>query len=611
MANTLPLGTYPGMATPRFFAAEPPALTGTGQRPVTVRRLVWWHVRQQLPLITIVTVANVVNQALSLSVPFAISKIYDLGVAPANYAAVLTWGVWLTLATVGVVLTSAMRYYCGVRFGARIKATMLRALNRHITNTGAMHTKHTNSGELNTIATRDMQKFTNFCSIALLSVGSAIVAPIALVILWQLAPLVAGAFFAGVVASVVVSHFLAKYNHKAEEAYRDQHAQFTDRSYDVMTGLRVLAGLGGKTVYAKRVVNDSDQLRERGLALAHRASLLSTTTEYAPLLINAAAVWAAGYAAVVSGLTAGQVIQAVTITVVLAWPVYYLMGVCQFAPAAIVAGRRVSAVFNTTTETPDHPVRPMPVAPAKLTDPTTGMVVEPGVSYGVVTQDPAVASAILNRFARFGTDEVAPARWAGHPVTDYPLADFRRCVQLGQGQAHLFEGSLREMLTLGEPVTDARLEQALAAAHATDIVQALPDGLATAMSAGASNVSGGQRQRLRLVRALLRHPEVLLLEQPTSALDATTEAAVAAGVVQYRAGATTVIATTSPLVLAHCDQVFLVTEDGAAQLGTHAQLCAEAAYRSVVFGDRAALPAPPEAVDDGPEAGTDLAGGGS
>lgn len=108
-------------------------------------------------------------------------------------------------------------------------------------------------------------------------------------------------------------------------------------------------------------------------------------------------------------------------------------------------------------------------------------------------------------------------------------------------------------------------------------------------------MSGGQRQRLRLVRALLADPEILVLAEPTSALDAHTEATVAARVEAARRGRTTLVVTTSPLVLGHASGVSLLVDGRVVAVGTHGELLArQPRYRELVFRDAGAdLPSVP------------------
>uniref|UniRef100_UPI0011607D69 ATP-binding cassette domain-containing protein n=1 Tax=Streptomyces humi TaxID=1428620 RepID=UPI0011607D69 len=132
----------------------------------------------------------------------------------------------------------------------------------------------------------------------------------------------------------------------------------------------------------------------------------------------------------------------------------------------------------------------------------------------------------------------------------------------------------------------APLAAALHAAAAEDIVQALPRGLDSPITSQARNLSGGQRQRVRLARALLTDPEILLAVEPTSALDAHTESLVAERLRTARAGRTTLLTTTSPLMLAHADEVIHLVDGKVAATGTHEELLDhDPGYRALVARD--------------------------
>lgn len=143
------------------------------------------------------------------------------------------------------------------------------------------------------------------------------------------------------------------------------------------------------------------------------------------------------------------------------------------------------------------------------------------------------ARAVVDRLVRYTDSDVT---WGGVPLSGVDLAEVRRRILLAGNDAYLFSGPVRAAVSVGEH-SDDEVERALRTAVAEDIVESRPGGLGSRLSDRGADVSGGQRQRLRLVRALLADPEILVLAEPTSALDAHTEATVAARVEAARRGA--------------------------------------------------------------------------
>jgi ABC-type multidrug transport system fused ATPase/permease subunit len=146
----------------------------------------------------------------------------------------------------------------------------------------------------------------------------------------------------------------------------------------------------------------------------------------------------------------------------------------------------------------------------------------------------------------------------------------------------LFSGRLDRVL---DPTGDRNgaVARALATASTSDILDALPEGLETRVAEKGRSFSGGQRQRLVLARVLAADPEILVLVEPTSAVDAHTEARIAAGLRGHRKGRTTVVVSSSPLMLDAVDAVAFLSEGRVVATGSHAELLETVpAYRAVV-----------------------------
>ena len=197
-----------------------------------------------------------------------------------------------------------------------------------------------------------------------------------------------------------------------------------------------------------------------------------------------------------------------------------------------------------------------------------------GEHLGLVVPDPAEADALVDVLARRAPGDV---RFDGVPLDAFAIDTAHRLVLVADHDADLFEGSVAENVgTIDDAV--------LAAAGADEAVEALPGGLDAPVGERGRRLSGGQRQRIALARALAADAPVLVLHEPTTAVDTVTEARIAAGVRELRAGRTTLVIASSPALLAVCDRVLVLQGGEIVASGTHAVLAHEdATYREAVL----------------------------
>jgi ABC-type multidrug transport system fused ATPase/permease subunit len=223
-----------------------------------------------------------------------------------------------------------------------------------------------------------------------------------------------------------------------------------------------------------------------------------------------------------------------------------------------------------------------------LADATSGLSVEPGLMTGLVGSDPDETAAIAHRLGRLVEDDGVTL--GAVPLHRLPLHTVRQRILVAEAEPRLFSGTLRDELDPWDrAVDDDDVLEALRVAAADDVLEALPEGLDSSIDEGGREFSGGQRQRLALARTLLTDAEVLVLIDPTSAVDAHTEALVARRLRDARHDdsigrtRTTVVTSASPLLLNHCDAVVFVRHGVVEARGTHRDLLSDhPAYRDTV-----------------------------
>jgi ABC-type multidrug transport system fused ATPase/permease subunit len=291
-------------------------------------------------------------------------------------------------------------------------------------------------------------------------------------------------------------------------------------------------------------------------------------------------VWLGARFAVQGRITPGELVAFYGYAAFLVLPLRTATELANKAIRAVVASRRVIRVLALEPEVTD-PEQPYDEPPpgADLADAASGLRVPSRAITAIVSEPPEDSAAVADRLGHYAEGEVT---WGGVPLAGLRRHVVRRRIVVSDSAAGLFSGPLGEQLDI-RGRGPAAVAAALETASAHDVLEALPDGLETLVAERGRSFSGGQRQRLVLARALAADPEVLVLVEPTSAVDAHTEARVASRLREHRAGRTTVVTTTSPLLLDRVDHVAFLQDGRVVAFGTHRDLLDEVpAYRAVV-----------------------------
>ena len=201
------------------------------------------------------------------------------------------------------------------------------------------------------------------------------------------------------------------------------------------------------------------------------------------------------------------------------------------------------------------------------------VVAEAGKTTALVGASGAGKSTIFNLLTRLVDPQDGSVRVGGVETTEMDLADLRGLYSVVTQEALLFDETLRENILLGrQDVSDAQLREVLDAAHVSDFVDALPDGLDTRVGPRGSALSGGQRQRVVIARALLRDTPILLLDEATSALDAQSEKVVQTALDRLSAGRTTLVIAHRLSTIREADKIVVMDRGEVKDSGTHEAL---------------------------------------
>ncbi|MCI2239028.1 ABC transporter ATP-binding protein/permease [Paenibacillus sp. TRM 82003] len=560
--------------------------------------------------------ASTVHQTCEALVPVAIGLVVARAVATGDTTAI-AWSVAGVLALFAV-LTAAGAYAFWTIEGAQLReahhlrVVVLRAV---------LHRPPTSAdlrdGDVLSVATSDTRHTAEVLALLGYLFSASVGMAVSAVVLLRVDALLGLGLLVAVPLLVLGLQRLAPRLERRVRTRQEAAGLAAATAADLLAGLRPLRGFGGvpEAVRRYRTVSRTSRDAAVGAAGATAAVVGAGTLATGLLLLGTAA--AATALAVRGRIDVGELVTVVGAAAFLADPVRTITSCVQGLAVSRASAARVAALLadgpgdvpgprSAATGAGEAAAAPGEPAPLVLEGVSAGplrgldLTAAPGEVLGVVTTDTALADALTGVLGGRRTPEAGTVRLGGLDPARDPVATGRLLVE--PHAVHLLGGTLREALSTGTPGGaggpggrgPALLERALTASAADEVVRARPGGLDAELLERGANLSGGQQQRLALARALAADRPVLVLRDPTTALDALTEDTVAAGLRDLRhgpgapGGRTTVVLTTSPLLLARCDRVVLLTADdprtGTRTLsGTHAELLAEPAYAAAVL----------------------------
>lgn len=509
------------------------------------------------------------------------------------------WRLVLWLAVLAAAFTAlSLSWRFGARNGARVRLGIAHELRVAVGAAALDGRASIGGGALLTLAVSDARRVGDAVRLVLGALAGAILLLGSLAAIAWISPLLAAIVLVAAIAMLAVVGLLSRPIEARSRAEQEADARAAASAVDLIAGLRVLAGLRAGRAAAARyrgVSRDAVRHATRAARAEGAVAGLAALLAGAYLAVVGAA---SAFAAAHGTMSIGDVIAVLGLSQLLIDPLQGLAGVWPAVRRGRASGRRIDTVLRA--ERPAAGTAEAPRAPA----PSLGLdaVAAPGLDgvtlrigagsfHGLVAPDPAVAGSIV---ALLGGEQRADRGRV--LVEEHDLAKLRpdaarTCVLAwphgafppGETVAEVLGGRTPGRSGPGDdgPVGPASA-MVLAATAADDVLDRLPDGADAVLTEQGAALSGGERQRLALARLLLADPPALVLEDPTSALDAVTEAAVAGGLHDVRRGRTTLVLTASPAILGRCDRVTLILDGTVRAEGTHAELLQRADYRAAV-----------------------------
>jgi ABC-type multidrug transport system fused ATPase/permease subunit len=587
-------------------------------------RFLRWMLRQQGNVVVVATLLGVLWQLPLIVGPWIFGRAIDAGIVDHQPEAVAMGALALLVVTLigaffGIALhTLVVRSWLISLYGTTMMVTRKAAQMGHVL------PRRSPTGEILSVASSDSDEFGALTEILARATGQLVsyltVAFIVLTMSWQLGLLTL------VAAPVLVGAALPLLRplHRRQQLERSRTSDLTSLATDIVAGLRILRGIGGEQTFGANYARQSQSARSAGVS----AGIWQAVVEAVGVLLSGiflvALVWLGTRQVQDGTLSVGQLITFLGYGLFMVGPIRTFFEFAQKSTRSLVSARKAIAIFDQRPPWRD-PAEPVALdGTAPLHDIASGLTVQPGVLTVVVSAVPEQSSALADRLGRYlpadtepvpvGEDDGSKGRAArrsraeraaerariaaldeervrrpwdvtlgGVDLSRARLDDVRRQVLVSDTTSQLFAGTLQDAVDPHARLTREQAEEALQIANAEDVYDALPEGWQGELDERGRGLSGGQRQRVVLARAIAADAPVLVLVEPTSAVDAHTEARIAARVAEARRGRTTVVTTVSPLWLHHADRVALLHDGTVVAEGRHADLLAgDEAYRRVV-----------------------------
>lgn len=593
---------------------RPLPLPDPGRPPLTgPYAFLRWQARRQAGVLAGASAVAVVGNVAAAMLPLVLGRIVDGGLEHG-----LDRRLWLGCAgffALGMVqvMANVWGHRLEVENWLRAAFASSQLVGHHVTRTGDAVTEELPTGEVVATVASDALRTGEVYSILPRLIGGIVAYLTLAAVLLATSVRLGLLVLLGMPVVVAVLSLMVRPLQRRQAAQREALGRLTTLGADTVSGLRVLRGIGGEDVFSERYRRQSQTVRQAGVGVARTQSVLDALQTLLPGLFLAAVVWAGAHLAVAGEITAGQLVSFYGFAAFLTQPLWTASEAIRVVTRAVVGARRILKVLavpvagsgsagSTATGAAS------PDTADELVDEASGLVVRPGQTVALVGADPDETARIALRLGRLDPDRltlrdasapddrpVSGVRWGRALLRELGLAEVRGRIVVAESTSHLFTGVLADELDVRGGADRDALLRAMAVADAADVLDSVPGGLDGEVEEKGRSLSGGQRQRVALARALLTEAEVLVLIEPTSAVDAHTEARIATRLAEARRGRTTVLVTASPLVLGAVDDVALVVDGRVVGRGSHRGLLAatdEAGrqYRAVVSrsGDAAA-----------------------
>ncbi len=555
-------------------------------------RLLRSHLRPYRRELLVVLVLQVAQGVSGLYLPRLNARIIDEGVVTGDTGYIWRLGGWMLLATFLQVVLSVVAVYWGSKVAMAFGRDVRRDLFVRVTDFSAREVSTLGAPSLITRITNDVQQVQMLVQMVLTMLLAAPIVAIGGVVMallvdtglaWILAvsiPLLI------VLVGVLISRMVPTF-----QLMQDRIDALNRVLREQISGMRVVRAFVREPDEALRFAAANDGVTETALTSGRLMAAIFPTSIMIVNVSSVAVVWFGANRIADGQMQAGAMVAYIVYLVQILMSVTMASFIGSLWPRAAVCADRIAEVLDTQSSvvTAPDPVTSLPVRPAiELRGASFGypgaesdvlhdvtLTCRPGTTTAIIGSTGSGKTTLLSLIPRLFDVTAGQVLMGGLDVRELEPTVLGSRIGLVPQRPYLFSGTVASNLRYGKPdATDDELWHALTVAQAADFVRAMPNGLDATIAQGGTNVSGGQRQRLAIARALVRRPDVYLFDDSFSALDVATDARLRAALLPETADAVVLIVGQRVATVQDADQIVVLEDGRIVGLGTHAELLA-------------------------------------
>lgn len=546
---------------------------------------------KEFKLVSILTPVFMIGEVIcEMVIPVLMGRIVDLGVMAGNVQFIVqTGGIMIAVALLGLTC-GILGGFFAARAGAGLARNLRKAMHDNIQTFSFSNIDHFSTSSLVTRLTTDV---TNIQNAYMMILRMAMRAPstmiVALVMSVIISPRLASVYLVAVAFLAVFMFFMMRSTTRYFKQVFERYDALNESVQENVSAIRVVKAYvredyeGGK--FRKAAENIYEMFIRAELRVVSISPVMMAVVYSCILLIS----WFGAHMIVSDTLTTGSLMSLLTYCMNVLMSLMMLSMVFIMITMSEASARRITEVINekSSLTNPDNPLMEVPDGSIRFEDvdfsyhpgsaepvlKDIDLDIRSGECIGIIGGTGSAKSSLVNLVSRLYDVTQGRVLVGGHDVREYDLDTLRRQVSVVLQKNVLFSGTIYDNLRWGdENATEEECRRACVLACADEFIEKMPEGYETVIEQGGTNVSGGQKQRLCIARALLRKPKILILDDSTSAVDTATDAKIRRAFQEEIPDTTRLIIAQRIASVESCDRIIVMENGRVDGFGTHEEL---------------------------------------